>query len=89
MAPKRGPDAPKKSAEELADDIFEKKEKEEETQKIQRRLAYLAIQWTLQILCAVLVTFAVFWAAVQLMGLFNVFGISNLPPGVRFAPELN
>lgn len=53
-------------------------------QRLQRYCAYFALKWTLQLICAVVVLFAVFWAIVQFLGVFNVLGISREPPGLTY-----
>jgi hypothetical protein len=78
--------APKKGA---AGESFEEKQEKVEDEKLQRQVAYTAIQFGLQIFCAVFVTLAILWGAIQFMRVWQIFGISDLPPGVKFAPELD
>ena len=74
------------SAIKLADEIFERKSRAERAKKIARRLTYLIVSYCLQITCAILVTLAVFWGIVQGMRVWNLFGISNMPPGIKYTP---
>jgi hypothetical protein len=78
-----------KDALELAGDIFDEKQEEVQDAKRNRQLRYLLIQFGLQIFCAVFVTLGILWGAIQFMRVWQVFGISDLPPGVKFAPELD
>jgi hypothetical protein len=50
-----------------------------------RRGAYLCINYTLQITCALLVTLSLLWATIQAMRIFNFLGVSNAPPGIVHA----
>lgn len=79
--------AQKKSAVDLAGDIFDEKQEKVEDAKRNRQLTYVLIQYGLQILCAIIVTLAILWSAIQFMRIWGVFGISDLPPGVKFVTD--
>lgn len=55
----------------------------------QRRLAYVALSWLVQGLCALATLLGIVWATVQILGLFNFLGISREPPGLKYTlPDL-
>jgi hypothetical protein len=51
------------------------------------RAAYTAGRWFIEIFCCVFVVLAVVWGTIQFFGLFDAFGVSNEPPGLRHKIE--
>lgn len=76
-------------AERLADDVFKNKYDQKQDEKQTRRLSYLLISWTLQLVCALLVLLLLVWGAVQFMRLWGILGVtSQEPPGLAYAVAL-
>jgi hypothetical protein len=72
-------------AEELASKIFADGIKEVKEARRERACSYLLISWSLQALCAVLMTIALIWGTIQFLRLFGVLGItSQEPPGLTY-----
>tara|TARA_B100000927_G_scaffold229245_1_gene189071 strand:+ start:183 stop:482 length:300 start_codon:yes stop_codon:yes gene_type:complete len=52
--------------------------------RIRRYCAYFTLKWTLQLLCASIVVFAIIWSGIQITRLSNFLGVSEEPPGLKY-----
>lgn len=58
--------------------------KSDQEKKVERRSTYIAIQWAIQIGCGLFCFLLVLWSTIQMMRVWNILGVGEVPPGLQY-----